>query len=252
MERLKDKTAVITGAASGIGRATALLFAREGARVVCADLDVAGGQQTVKAIGELNGEAMFVRADVSRSDEVRRLAEECERHCAKVDTLFSNAGRAIWQGFEGTTEQTWAEMIDVNLTAAFLCAKHLLPLMKAAGEGSIINHASIDAILGNARIVAYSAAKGGLIPLTHTMARDLAQYNIRVNCICSGGILTALTAPLSDVQRQLTAVTPLRRLGTPEEVAYLALFLASEESSYVNGASIVIDGGRTGITQGTF
>ena len=134
-------------------------------------------------------------------------------------------------------------MIGVNLTSFFLCSKYLLPLMKTAGRGSIINHASIDAILGNPRVAAYSTAKGGIIPLTHVMAYELAQYNIRVNCICSGGILTPLTAPFHELHQRQVAVTPLGRMGTPEEVAYPALFLASDLASYITGQVIVVDGG---------
>ena len=248
--RLKDKISVITGAGSGIGRTTAILFAREGARVVCVDVDEQKAKETVDMINQEKQNALFIQADVSKSEEVQRMAEECKQRVNKVDILFNNAGRTVHQGFEATTDETWSQMIGVNLTSIFLCSKYLLPLMKMAGAGSIINHASVDAILGNPQIVAYSAAKGGIIPLTHVMAHDLAQYNIRVNCLCSAGIATAMVKPQTVAPR--VAVTPLRRMGTPEEVAYPTLFLASDESSYITGATLVIDGGRTAITQGTF
>lgn len=198
MDRLRDKTAVITGAASGIGRATALLFAREGARVVCVDIDAARGQATARAVSDLGRDALFVQADVSISSEVQRLARTCQDSAGAVDILFSNAGQVIWQGFEATTEQTWSQMLGVNLTGAFLCAKYLLPLIKRAPAGCIINHASVDAILGRPDVAAYSAAKGGLIPLTHTMAGELGRYGIRVNCISSGGIATSLSVGASE------------------------------------------------------
>lgn len=250
--RLNSKTAVITGAGSGIGRATAILFASEGAQVVCVDIDGQKLRETVNIIKQNGKEAIPVVADVSRSDEVQRMAQQCQQTVSCVHILFNNAGSNLHQGFEATTEDTWSRMIGVNLTSVYLCSKYLLPLVKKAGAASIINHASIDAVLGNPHIAAYSAAKGGIIPLTHVMAHDLAKYNIRVNALCTGGIKSGMTAPVGEAYRSRIEVTPLGRMGTPEEVAYAVLFLASDEASYVNGASLVVDGGRTGITQGTF
>ncbi len=249
--RLEGMTSVITGAGSGIGRATALLFAREGARVVCVDRDARGGKETVDNIQKEKRDALFLQADVSKSEDVQRMAAECQRKVGKVDVLFNNAGYVIRQELEETTEETWSEMIGTNLTGAFLCSKYLLPLIKANGRGSIINHASIDGLLGNPQDLAYSAAKGGLIPLTHVMACNLAKYNIRVNCLCTGGIATAMTADSPSLRMRL-ALTPMMREGKPEEVASAVLFLASEEASFITGATLVIDGGRTVITQGTF
>lgn len=247
--RLKDKIAVITGVGSGCGRATAILFAREGAQVICVDIDEQKGKETVSAISDGSIEHLFVRADVSKSEEVQRMAGKCKQSVKKVDILFNNAGHSIWQGFEATTEETWFQMLGVNLTGTFLCSKYLLPLMKLAGAGSIVNHASVDAFLGNPQIAAYSAAKGGLVPLTHVMAHDLAKYHIRVNCLCTGGIDTAMTGLPHDSR---VAVTPLKRKGTADEVAHATLFLASDEASFITGASLVVDGGRTVITQGCF
>ena len=250
---LKDKIAVITGAASGIGQATAMLFAHHGAKVICVDDQPA--RETLELLRQKKLDADCYHADVSNSEQIQAVARECGKTVPKVDILFNNAGRVRHQAFEATTEETWSEMIGVNLTGEFLCAKHFLPLMKKAGSGCIINHASIDGFLGNPAIAAYSAAKGGLIPLTHVMAHDLGKYNIRVNCISSGGIVTQrnVKAIGSGVAGQSRiAVTPLQRRGTAEEVAYVALFLAANWSSYVNGANIVVDGGRTAITQGTY
>ena len=251
---LKDKIAVITGTAVGIGQATALLFAREGAKVVCIDEKPSG--ETLALIKEQGFDAICHEADVADSKAVQRVAHDCERRFGKIDILFNNAGRVVRQSFEATSEELWHEMLDVNLTAEFLCSKHFVPLMKKAGAGAIINHASIDAFLGNPYIAAYSAAKGGLIPLTHVMAHDLGKYNIRVNAICSGGIpaprKALATKPGGVPGKSRIDVTPLQRAGTPEEVAYAALFLASHWSSFVNGASLVVDGGRTAITQGTY
>lgn len=254
--RLKDKTAVITGSSSGIGRATAVLFAKQGARVVCVDMDEEGGKETLRLVNEYRQDAMFIKTDVSNSEEVRRMADTCQKNLKQVDVVFNNAGAVAWQTFEDTTEETWSKMIGTNLTSIYLCSRYLLPLIKASGGGSIINHASVDAIFGFAKVSAYSVAKGGIIPLTHVMAQDLGKYGIRVNCLNTGGIATPMgqsvvTSGSSEALQKLIAATPLGRRGTPEEVAQAALFLATDESSFINGASIVIDGGRTAITPGT-
>jgi len=247
--RLKDKVAVITGAGSGIGRAAAQLFAAEGARVICVDIDEPKVKETVAMINDQK--ALAIRADVALAEDVQAMVKVCERKVKKVNILFNNAGMNAWQSFEDTTEETWARMIGINLTGIFHCARYLLPLMKKAGAGSIINHASVDAILGNPGIPAYCAAKGGIIPLTHVMAYELAKYNIRVNCLCTGGIATRMIASLKGIYHKRIDVTPLKRTGKPEEVAYAVLFLASDEASFVTGANLVVDGGRTGLTQGT-
>jgi NAD(P)-dependent dehydrogenase (short-subunit alcohol dehydrogenase family) len=246
---LKDKVAVIAGDAYGIGHATATLFAREGASVFCID-DNAGleSARTIR-IGEL--EVSYYHADVSHAEQVRAVVRECEKTLPKVDILFNVAGRALKECFEETSEETWSVMIGRNLTSGFLCSKYFLPLMKRAGSGSIINHASIDAFLGNPTIAAYSAAKGGVLPLTHVMAHDLAKYRIRVNSISTGGIRST-TAAASARDEARIAVTPSRRMGTAADVAHVALFLASDWSSYMNGANLVVDGGRTVITQGCY
>ena len=247
---LKKKNVVIAGDAYGIGQATALLFMREGAKVVLID-DLAGPPQMTSLRIDMQ-EFTYVHADVTDSADVQRAAAVCEKHFDQVHVLFNVAGRhPIRQSFENTTEVSWAAMLGRNLNTVFLCAKYFLPLMKHAGEGAIINHASIDAILGNPGIAAYSAAKGGVLPLTHVMAHDLAKYQIRVNSIATGGIRN----PGADISREEQArmvVTPAARLGTAEDVAKVALFLASDLSSYVNGANIVVDGGRTATTHGCY
>jgi NAD(P)-dependent dehydrogenase (short-subunit alcohol dehydrogenase family) len=249
---LRDKVALITGAASGIGRATAQLFAREGAQVVCTDIDDARGRETVELIRSEGFAASYHHADVTDAEELAAVAERCATEVGKLDILFNNAGRTARQTFEATTAQTWKEMLDLHLTGVFLCSQAFLAMMKKAGSGSIINHASVDSLFGNPSIAAYSAAKGGLIPLTHVMAHDLAKYQIRVNSISSGGIFTAMSLGKEKVTASRVAVTPLKRMGTPEEVASVALFFASPASSFVNGANLVVDGGRTAITQGCF
>lgn len=247
---LKDKVAVIAGDAYGVGQATALLFMAEGAKVILID-DLAGTPQTASLrLG--TQECAYVHADVTDSAQVQRAVAACEKHCDRLHVLFNVAGRnPIRQSFEHTTEESWAAMLGRNLNSAFLCAKYFLPLLKRAGEGAIINHASIDAILGNPGIAAYSAAKGGVLPLTHVMAHDLAKYHIRVNSISTGGI-RAPGAPISRQDEARMAVTPAARLGTAQDVAGVALFLASALSAYVNGANIVVDGGRTATTHGCY
>jgi NAD(P)-dependent dehydrogenase (short-subunit alcohol dehydrogenase family) len=249
--KLKGKTALITGGGSGIGRATASLFAREGAHVVCVDINSDRGLETVSMIKEWDKEALFIEADVSASNQVLSMAKKCKESLSQLDILFNNAGEAIWESFEMTTERTWLKMLETNLSSIFFCSINLLPLMRKCKRGTIINHASIDAIMGNPHLAAYSAAKGGIIPLTHVMAYDLAKYNIRVNCLCTGGIPTAINSGVAGLMDRLVSATPAGRLGVVEEVASTVLFLASDDSSYVNGATIVVDGGRTTITPGT-
>ncbi len=247
---LKNKIAVIAGDAYGVGHAAAALFAREGASVVC--IDDNAGCEKAKTLRVGDADAPYFYADVSDSAQVQAVAGACETFLSKVDILFNIAGRnPIKANFEATTEDTWAAMIGRNLTSGFLCAKYFLPLMKKASSGAIINHGSIDGFLGNPSIAAYSAAKGGVIPLTHVMAHDLAKYNIRVNSISTGGIRpTAAATSVRDEAR--IAVTPLARMGTAIDIAHVALFLASDNAAYVNGADIVADGGRTVITHGCF
>lgn len=247
---LKDNVAVIAGDAYGIGQAAASLFMQQGATVVLLD-DLAGSaRDTSLRVG--TQAFAYVHADVTDSAEVQRAVAVCERRFDKVHVLFNVAGRnPIRQSFEHTSEESWAAMLGRNLNSAFLCAKYFLPLMKRAGGGAIINHASIDAILGNPGIAAYSAAKGGVLPLTHVMAHDLAKYRIRVNSISTGGIRTP-GAAITRQEEARMAVTPAARMGTAEEVANVALFLASQQSSYINGANIVVDGGRTATTHGCY
>jgi NAD(P)-dependent dehydrogenase (short-subunit alcohol dehydrogenase family) len=247
---LKDKIAVIAGDAYGVGQAAALLFLREGAQVLLIDDLAAPREAATLRIGAQD--VPFVHADVTQSAEVQRAVAACETRHDRVHVLFNVAGRKpIRESFEHTSEATWAAMINRNLGSVFWCCKYFLPLMKRAGAGVIVNHASIDAILGNPGIAAYSAGKGGVLPLTHVMAHDLAKYHIRVNSIATGGIRTP-GAEITQQEQARMVVTPAARMGTAEEVANVALFLASDMSSYVNGANIVVDGGRTATTHGCY
>lgn len=255
MELLTGKIALVTGAAAGIGRATALVLARHGAEVICTDKDDGDGNETAELLRAEGFTASYHHLDVTSAADAQRLAVELDGRIVKLDVLVNNAGVAAKASFENTSDEVWERMISTNLSGAFLCSRYLLPLLKKSGSASIVNHASVDGMLGNAAIAGYSAAKGGLLPLTHVMAHDLGKYGIRVNCICSGGIHTSRKIDehgSDDVFQSRVIVTPLARRGQPEEVANVVLFLASDLASFVNGANIVVDGGRTGITQGTY
>lgn len=260
--RLKGKNAVITGAASGVGRAASLLFAREGAAIACVDIDAAMGEETAAMVRKEGGEALFIEADLADPAAVTRMAQACMAWRAQIHVLFNNAGVAERSDFENLPLEQWHQQIAVNLTAPFLCSQKLAPALRAAGNASVIHHGSIDGMYGNPTLVAYSASKGGLVPLTHVMAYWLSPHGIRVNCINSGalrestqGIPVRLNRdnragqPMSEVQRR---ATPLGRPGFIEEAAAVALFLASDESSYMSGSIVTLDGGRTGLTPGTF
>jgi NAD(P)-dependent dehydrogenase (short-subunit alcohol dehydrogenase family) len=246
---LENKISVVAGNAFDIGRASALLFAAEGALSIWIDRASQDADSTaqLRALG-----VRYFQADVSDSAQVQAIAQRIGSEFDRLDVLFNVAGSdPIKQSFEETSEDTWSEMIDRNLTSGFLCAKYFLPQMKRAGSGSIINHASIDSLLGNPSLLAYSAAKGGVLPMTRVMAHNLAPHRIRVNSIATGGVRAVGAKPsLRDLAR--IAVTPSARLGTPEDVAKVALFLASDLASFVNASHVVVDGGRTAITQGCY
>lgn len=248
--RLRDKVAVITGAASGIGRATALLFAREGARVVVADIQDGEGQRVVEAIRGSGGQATFVRCDVGRSVEVQELFAATRAAYGGLNVLFANAGvPGFATRLTETSEARWRRIIDINLTGVFLCLKHGIPLLAQAGGGSAILTASIGGLAAFPGSAAYSAAKGGIIALARTAAIEYAEHGVRVNAICPGYIQTPLVgrrlapADRAALFSKLAADAPLGRMGTPEDVARLALFLASDESAYVTGLAIPVDGG---------
>lgn len=248
MRRLRDKVAIITGGASGIGRACAILFAREGARVVVADIDAEGGEETVRLIGE--GRARFVATDVTVARDAERLVTETFRAFGAVHAAVFTAGIIRYGTVVDTPEDVWDRVVGVNLKGIFLCAKYVVPAMIASGGGSIVNTSSAAGLVGAANQCAYDAAKAGVVNLSRQMALDFASANIRVNCLVPGGIDTPMSrsfiaqrgAHLEDVARGWGAV---KRFGTAEEVARVALFLASDEASFVTGAPIVVDGGFT-------
>ena len=248
--RLAGKVAVITGAGSGIGRATALLFAREGAAVVVADVAEAGGQETVAAIGGVGGEAAFVRTDVGQAGEVRAMVQTAVDRFGTIDVLYNNAdiaGESRW--LAQSSEENWHRVIAVNLTGVYHGMRYAIPVMMEHGGGSIISTASVAGMVGWRQAAAYSAAKAGVINLTRTTAVEYARFGIRVNCICPGIIQTPLLDSVQGADEasrdRLLSMQPMPRLGEPDDIAYMALYLASDESKFVTGAAMVVDGGYT-------
>jgi NAD(P)-dependent dehydrogenase (short-subunit alcohol dehydrogenase family) len=246
--RLKDKVAIVTGGGSGIGRATAELFAREGARITVADYKPDLGQQTVQSIQKAGGEALFVEVDVSNSTQVQRMVEATLNAYGGIDILFNGAGILRFGTVLTTDEKVWNQVMTINLTGTFLCCKAVLPHMIKRGGGSIINVSSSTGAHDAAKnTVAYVTSKGGVALLTKAMAIDHAKDKVRVNALCPGPTDTPmLREVLSPQELEAFAATfPMGRLGQPEELAYAALFLASHESSFVTGALLAVDGGQT-------
>ncbi len=246
--RLKNKVTIITGAASGIGKATAVLFAEHGARVVVADIDIHGGKETVTEIQKVGNEAKFIKTDVTNKIDTQNVVAQTVDTYGKLDILFNNAGIAMRLPVEELPEDDWHRCLDVNLNGVFLCAKAAIPAMQKNGCGSIINMSSIYGIVGADVRAAYVASKGAVTNLTRGMALDYAKDNIRVNCICPGFVETPLVAGViktPDEYQKLADKHPMRRLGQPEEIAYGALYLASDESAFVTGIALPIDGGYT-------
>ena len=250
--RLKDKVAIVTGGTSGIGRATALLFAREGARVAVVGRDPARGQQVVDEIKAAGGEAMFIRCDVRFPDECRGAVEATLQAFGRLDILFNNAGVFYANSAIDCTEEEWDETVDISLKGTFLMCKYALPPMIEQGRGAIVNNASGWGLVGGNEAAAYCAAKGGVVLLTKALAVDHGAQGIRVNCVCPGDVDTPML--VDDARRRGMAWTdymaeaanrPMRRVGKPEEVARAVLFLASDEASFVTGAALAVDGGGT-------
>jgi NAD(P)-dependent dehydrogenase (short-subunit alcohol dehydrogenase family) len=262
--KLKDKVALITGGTSGIGEATALLFAREGAQVSITGRNAQRGAEVAQRIEQLRreshssqsrpeaGQPLFVRADVSVASECQRAVDETVRTFGRLDILFNNAGVFYPQTALECSEKQWDEQIDVNLKGVFLMSKCALPILIAQKHGVIINNASGWGIVGGDHAVAYCASKGGVVLMTKAMAIDHGAQGIRVNCICPGDVETPML-PADARMRGLKwedyiagcANRPLGRVGTAEEIAKAVLFLASEDSSFMTGAALVVDGGGT-------
>lgn len=273
--RLKGKIALVTGAASGIGRAVAVLFAKEGANIVVADVSERGNE-TVQAIKDLGKQAVFVRTDVSKEADAKNAVTTTVNTYGKLNVLFNNAGVFTpLRELKDMPENEWNRAIDINLKGVFLVSKHAIPEMMKTGGGSIINMASIYGHVGSVGAANYCASKAGVVLLTKVMALECATYGIRANCICPAAIVTPLHARAlggtvkdeeaiakkgssfipktgelfigSEMEKGHIRRHPLGRFGGPIEVANVALFLASDESTYVTGTSVFVDGGYTAI-----
>jgi NAD(P)-dependent dehydrogenase (short-subunit alcohol dehydrogenase family) len=249
--RLSNKVAIITGSGSGIGQAEALLFAGEGAKVIVNDINEENGLKTVASIKDQGGEARFFRADVSQASEVEGLITFAIATYGGLKVLVNNAGVGFIRKGDGPTTETieeiWDKVVDINLKGTFLCSKYAIPRMIDSGGGSIVNTSSVAAIRG-AVSNAYASAKAGVIALTKSIALAYGKNNIRANAICPGHTMTPLQidiAPTQEERDRLAAQIPVGRLAKPVEIAYAALFLASEEASFVNGAVLVVDGGQS-------
>ncbi len=249
MDRLRGKVAIVTGAGSGIGRAVALEFAREGARVVVNDHRGDGmGEETVALIEAAGGDAVYVGADVSLEEEVERLIRTAVDTYGRLDILVNNAGVAIYKPIQELTEADFDRVVAVNQKGTFFGTKHAVPAMIAAGGGSIINTASIAGDHGQHGSFVYGATKGAILSMTRIAAAELARFNIRVNAVQPGVIKTGMAAAGGEDRAQMLArcarETPLgTRLGTPEECAPLYVFLASDESGFITGQKMAVDGG---------
>ena len=251
--RLQDKNAIVTGGASGIGRAICELFAEEGARLTIADIDTAGGERTLASVRAAGGEAQFVATDVSKEAEVAAMAQAAVDAYGSVNILVNDAAAFVFGEIEDITDADWQRVFGVNVIGQAYCVKHALPHMKAAGGGSIVNLASVSGFIAQPAFIPYNASKGAVMQLTRCLALDLAPYNIRVNCVCPGSVLTPATerhrrfmgADRDEFLAEAGASNFMKRVADPREIAYGALFLASDEASFVTGTPLVMDGGLT-------
>jgi NAD(P)-dependent dehydrogenase (short-subunit alcohol dehydrogenase family) len=253
MGRLQGKVALVTGAASGIGAATARLFAREGARVMLADIQDAPGRTVADQIAADGGIARYVHCDVATAEDVAGMVRAAVTAFGRLDILVNNAGLGRGGFVTELTEEDWDRVLDVDLKSVYLGCKYAIPEMRKTGGGAIVNTASVAGLRGSARLTAYSAAKAGVINLTRSIAAEAGQYGIRVNCVCPGIIRTPIWRTVIDlpaesqdaVWQRMAARVLLGRVGLPEDVARAILFLASDDAAYITGAALVVDGGLT-------
>jgi len=242
--RLKDKIAIITGAAGGLGRATALTFAREGAKIVVADVNEEGGKNVVEEILQAEGAAHFARVNVADPESVNRMVAGTVTQYGRIDILINNAGILADARLVKMELEQWQRVIDVNLKGVFLCGQAVARVMETQGRGVILNAASVVGLYGNFGQSNYVAAKAGVIGMTKTWARELGRKGIRVNAVAPGFIETDMIKTIPEkVIAMLKEKTPLARMGTPQDIANAYLFLASEEASFITGTVLSVDGG---------
>jgi NAD(P)-dependent dehydrogenase (short-subunit alcohol dehydrogenase family) len=256
MDRLRGKVAIITGGGSGLGRAMALRFVAEGARVLVADINEAGGQETVAALGRLGAEdaVAFRRVDVTDEADCEAAVSDAVARWGRLDVMVANAGIGALGFIANLAREEWDRVIAVNLTGVFLCAKHAFRAMQGMGGGSILITASVAGLGGTPRLGAYGPSKAGAIQLMQTLALEGARFNIRANALCPvwtdtpmvDGFVSGLTPQAPDQMRaRLAADIPLGRMGTPDDVANAALYLASDEAAFITGVAFPVDGGHT-------
>lgn len=250
--QLQSKVALITGAGSGIGQATALLFAAEGAKVAVADVDSARSEDTVRSIKANGGEALALQVDATNSSQVEAAVAKVVSVYGRIDILFNNIGIVLIRELADTTEDEWDTMLRTNLKSAFLFSKYTLPHMRRQGGGAIVNTGSELGLVGAPSYTAYCASKGGIVLLTKALALECAKWNVRVNCICPGATQTRMLdseiAHYDDkefITKSIIQNIPVGRIAKPKEIAQAVLYLASEASSYMTGATLSVDGGTT-------
>ncbi|HEY9620657.1 MAG TPA: glucose 1-dehydrogenase [Crinalium sp.] len=244
--RMDGKVVIVTGGSSGIGRATAIAFAREGAKVVIAARRVNEGEETVKQIMDAGGEASFVQTDVTQANEVQALVDRTLEQYGRLDAAFNNAGSGKGVRLVDLTEEEWEQEIAVNLKSVWLCLKYQIPAMLRSGKGAIVNMGSQGAILGVPNYTAYGAAKGGAVALTRAAAAEYAAEGIRINAISPGAVETELwaNAPAGMIE-QVAAGIPMQRVGQPQDIAETVVWLCSDAAGFITGQNIAIDGGYT-------
>ena len=250
--RLKDKVAIVTGGAAGIGRATSELFAEEGASVVVADIDESAGAQTVSLIEQRGGKAIFVYTNVAEEAEERQVSETAFSTYGRLDILINNAATFVLRGLDATPDE-WQRSLDVNVVGTALVTRYASEVMKKQKSGAIVNLGSISSFVAQPEFISYSATKAAIVQMTRNMALDLAPFGIRANCVCPGTILTRASQDHMEsvgmtLEQFLAEESPkhlLNRVGDPREVAYAILFLASEEASFITGTHLMVDGGYT-------
>src|SRR5215471_21434867 len=247
--KLTGQVAIITGGSSGQGRATAMLFAQEGAKVVVGDINHQGAAETAALINRNEGgRALAVKTDVTKGDEVRALVDTALAHYGRLDILINNAGATLFKGIEETSEEDWDRILNTNLKSIFLCCKAAIPVMRKSGGGSIVNIASVAGLMGMPEHFVYCAAKAGAIHLTKSLALDHGRENIRINCICPGGVRTPMLGEVINVDdpAQIDRIGKqhaLGRIAEPEEIARVSLFLCTPDASFMTGAAVTVDGG---------
>jgi len=254
---LKDKVAIITGAASGIGKATAIVFGREGAKVMCADINAEGAEATARTIADTGGEAASIMTDVSQEDDIKEMISATVTRWGRLDALYNNAGVGTGNPVTQVSVEEWDRTIDINLKGVFLGTKHAIPEMLKTGGGAIVNTASDAGLIGSPMLSAYCASKGGVVLFTKATAAEWAAMGIRINCVCPGVIRTPILDPMlvllkaagqseDEIWARMGKAHPIGRVGKPEEVGETVAWLASDRASFVTGVALPVDGGLSG------